>query len=179
MSLFDKFWKSIKNFLFPKSTPTVVTVRRPARGRYRNRYNSRGRGPGFGREGNRNGGGRPGNFPRKNRYSERRPSSTADQRKTSSSQGNSEIKSDSSPRPSVDAARSRPARDIFVGKITHYFPKIGVVVLEVKGAPIRLGHKIKIVGANTRFTQTVESLQIESVDVREAIKGKLVGMKVA
>ncbi len=44
---------------------------------------------------------------------------------------------------------------------------------------IRVGDKIRIKGNNeTGFTQEVGSLQIESVDVKVAPRGKLVGLKV-
>lgn len=65
------------------------------------------------------------------------------------------------------------------GEITHYFSKIKVVVVNMTEGSIRVGDKIRIKGNNeTGFTQEVGSLQIESVDVKVAPRGKLVGLKV-
>jgi len=67
--------------------------------------------------------------------------------------------------------------DTLVGKITHYFDKIGVAVVEVL-APIKVGDQIKISGHGKEFTQEVTSMQIEHQQVEEAQKGQTVGMKV-
>jgi len=67
--------------------------------------------------------------------------------------------------------------DTLVGKITHYFDKIGVAVVEVL-APIKVGDKIKISGHGNEFTQEVTSMQVEHQQVQEATKGQAVGMKV-
>lgn len=64
-----------------------------------------------------------------------------------------------------------------VGKVTHYFSKIGVAVVELK-APLKLGDRILIRGATTNFEQTVESMQIEHKPVVEAQPGQSVGIKV-
>lgn len=65
-----------------------------------------------------------------------------------------------------------------VGKISHFFPKISVAVVEVE-APLKVGDKISIEGPTTNFQQTVESMQIEHKNITEAKKGDSVGMKVA
>jgi putative protease len=67
--------------------------------------------------------------------------------------------------------------DTLVGKITHYFDKIGVAVVEVL-APIKIGDQIKISGHGNEFTQEVTSMQIEHQQVQEVQKGQTVGMKV-
>jgi len=64
-----------------------------------------------------------------------------------------------------------------IGKITHFFPKISVAVVELNGT-IKKGDKIKIVGHGKEFEQTVESMQIEHEQVKEAKKGQSIGMKV-
>ena len=65
-----------------------------------------------------------------------------------------------------------------VGKITHYFSRIAVAVVDVKGVGVRLGDKIFIKGKNTSFAQNVKSLQVESVNVKAAHKGQVIGLKV-
>ena len=67
--------------------------------------------------------------------------------------------------------------EIFVGEITHFFPRIQVCVLKVNKSEIKIGDKILIRTKNGSFEQQVKSLQIESVDVRIAKKGQLVGLK--
>ncbi len=69
------------------------------------------------------------------------------------------------------------APGVLIGEITHFFPKISVVVVKTTHSAMRVGDRIEIVGPRTRFSQVVESLQIESVDVHAAGKGKLVGLK--
>ncbi|MCD6494095.1 MAG: translation elongation factor-like protein [Archaeoglobaceae archaeon] len=64
-----------------------------------------------------------------------------------------------------------------VGKVTHYFNKIGVAAV-VLSKPLKIGDKIKIKGKTTNFEQVVESMQIEGKDVKEAMPGDLVGIKV-
>ncbi len=76
-------------------------------------------------------------------------------------------------------AAPKPVEPILVpaGEITHYFSKIMVCVVKVTGTSLNVGERINIRGAHTDFIQKVGSLQIESVDVRTARKGQLVGLK--
>lgn len=71
-----------------------------------------------------------------------------------------------------------PPPEFFVGEITHYFPKISVVVVKVMDHPLLIGDQIHIKGS-VEFSQKVESLQVESKDVRFARRGELVGLKVS
>ncbi len=64
-----------------------------------------------------------------------------------------------------------------IGKVTHYYPKISVAVIELK-APLSIGERILIRGATTNFEQVVESMQIEHKDVQKAEAGQSVGIKV-
>ncbi len=70
--------------------------------------------------------------------------------------------------------------DVKVGEITHYYDKIGVAVLKVSEAPLKLGETIKITDkeGNERFTQEVASMQIEHESIPEAKVGQEVGLKV-
>ena len=63
-----------------------------------------------------------------------------------------------------------------VGKISHFFGKISVGIIEVTGN-IRVGDKIKIKGATTDFEQNIESMQIDHKDVKEAKPGDSIGVK--
>lgn len=64
-----------------------------------------------------------------------------------------------------------------VGEISHYYPKIGVAVVEVK-SEIKVGDRISIEGATTNFEQTVESMEIEHKKIKVAKPGDSIGLKV-
>ena len=64
-----------------------------------------------------------------------------------------------------------------VGKITHYFTKIGVAVIELSG-DLKEGDKIRIKGATSDFKQPVKSMQIEHEKIEEAKAGQSIGMRV-
>ncbi|MGC8629269.1 MAG: translation elongation factor-like protein [Candidatus Micrarchaeia archaeon] len=64
-----------------------------------------------------------------------------------------------------------------VGKILHYYDKIGVAIVQVSDN-IKKGDRISIRGKKTNFEQVVQSMQLEHIDIDEATKGKEVGLKV-
>jgi len=69
-------------------------------------------------------------------------------------------------------------KEEFVGKITHYFDKIEVGIIEITKGSLAVGDEIHIKGATTDFEQPVESMQIEHEQVKKAKKGDAIGMKV-
>jgi len=70
------------------------------------------------------------------------------------------------------------AEEKLIGKITHYFGKIGVAVLELTEGDLRVGESIHIKGHGADFSQTVDSMQVEHQNVEQAKKGDDVGLKV-
>ncbi|HDZ54214.1 MAG TPA: hypothetical protein ENI19_01210 [Candidatus Nealsonbacteria bacterium] len=64
-----------------------------------------------------------------------------------------------------------------IGKITHYFGKIGVAVIKLSDT-LKAGDNIRIVGGEIDFTQSVESMEVEHQKVDEAKTGESVGLKV-
>ncbi len=64
-----------------------------------------------------------------------------------------------------------------VGKVTHYFGKVGVAIVELSDG-LKVGDKIKIEGNKVEFDQAVESMEIDRKSVTEAKKGDTVGLKV-
>ena len=66
-----------------------------------------------------------------------------------------------------------------VGKVTHYFPKIGVAVVEVTDGSIKVGDEIRIKGHTTDLRQKVNSMQAEHDKVEIAEPGMSIGLKVA
>ncbi|MDD5005806.1 MAG: hypothetical protein PHS93_04805 [Candidatus Omnitrophica bacterium] len=79
------------------------------------------------------------------------------------------------------AAKSlrKPAvrKEELVGQAVHYFSKIKVVVLKMKG-PLQIGDKIRIKGYTTDFTQPVTSMQIDHQPVQSVKKGQEMGILV-
>jgi putative protease len=65
-----------------------------------------------------------------------------------------------------------------IGKITRFFNKISVAVVEVTDE-INVGDRILIEGATTSFEQKVDSMQVEHENIQSAKKGDMVGMKVS
>ncbi len=63
-----------------------------------------------------------------------------------------------------------------LGKISHFYDKISVAIVEVLGT-IKVGDKVKIQGKN-EFEQEIKSMQIEHKQVETAKKGDSIGMKV-
>lgn len=64
-----------------------------------------------------------------------------------------------------------------IGKISHYFSKIGVGVVELTG-DLKVGDTIVITGHEHEFAQAVGSMQVEHEQVSVAKAGDAVGMKV-
>ncbi len=64
-----------------------------------------------------------------------------------------------------------------IGKVTHYFGRISVAVLDLT-EPLKVGETIHIKGHTTDLTQKVESMQIEHKEIQEAKPGDKVAIKV-
>jgi translation initiation factor IF-2 len=64
-----------------------------------------------------------------------------------------------------------------VGRITHYYDKIQVAVIELSGR-LKEGDSISIEKDGQAFEQKAESMQIDRKPVKEAKKGEAIGMKV-
>jgi len=73
---------------------------------------------------------------------------------------------------------SEEGNEVEVGKVTHYFTKIGVAVIEMTDGELNVGDTIHIKGANTDFNQPVESMQVNHKNVAKAKTGDAIGMKV-
>jgi len=65
-----------------------------------------------------------------------------------------------------------------VGRITHFFSKISVAVVELT-APLSVGDCILVKGPSTDFEQAVESMQIEHKNIQRAEAGQSIGLKLA
>jgi len=65
-----------------------------------------------------------------------------------------------------------------IGKITHFYPKISVAVIELSDV-LKVGDKISIEGHDRVFEQVVDSMQIEHNKIEEAKAGDAIGLKTA
>lgn len=66
--------------------------------------------------------------------------------------------------------------NIKAGKITHYYNKIGVAVVDVI-KPIKVGDEIRISGHDKEFTQVITSMQVDYKAIDKAKKGDSIGLK--
>lgn len=64
-----------------------------------------------------------------------------------------------------------------VGRVTHFYPKISVAVVELK-LPLAVGDRIHIDGRTTHIEEVVESMQIEHEEITRADPGQSIGLKV-
>lgn len=71
----------------------------------------------------------------------------------------------------------RKVAEKVIGKVTHYYDRIGVAVVSVK-EPIRLGDKIRLKHGKREFKQKVASMQVNHTPIKMASSGQEIGMKV-
>ncbi len=64
-----------------------------------------------------------------------------------------------------------------VGKVIHYYDKIGVAVLKLNKS-IKVGDRLKFVHGEDFFEQTVESMQLEHEQISVGKKGQEVAVKI-
>ncbi len=64
-----------------------------------------------------------------------------------------------------------------IGRVTHYFGKIGVAAIEITQGSLSVGDTIHVKGHTSDFTQKVDSMQLEGASVAEAKPGQAVGIK--
>jgi putative protease len=65
-----------------------------------------------------------------------------------------------------------------IGKISHYYGKIGVAVVELTDR-LSVGDRISIEGKATNLQQTVDSIEIEHEKIQTAKAGNAIGLKVS
>lgn len=65
-----------------------------------------------------------------------------------------------------------------IGRVTHYFSKIGVGVVELTKGGLKVGETIHIKGHTTDLYQKVDSMQMEHAPVEAVKKGESFGLHV-
>ena len=68
--------------------------------------------------------------------------------------------------------------EVQIGKVSDFFSRPVVAGIELTG-PLNAGDKIHIEGHTTDMELTVQSMQIDNVDVKAAKAGDSVGIKVS
>lgn len=68
--------------------------------------------------------------------------------------------------------------EVEIGRVTHYFGKIGVAAIEITNGELAVGDTVHIKGHSADFSTRVDSMQIEHAVVQKATKGQVVGIKV-
>jgi len=77
----------------------------------------------------------------------------------------------------LDETRRSEVAEKLVGRVSHYYARIDVAVIEVINT-IKVGDTIHIKGGIRDFEQTVDSMEIEHQKVEVATKGQSIGLKV-
>ena len=67
--------------------------------------------------------------------------------------------------------------ETMIGKVIHYYPKIGVAAVVLEGH-LAKGDRIHILGPHDDVHQSVMSMEIQHVPVKEAEHGQDIGIKV-
>jgi len=65
-----------------------------------------------------------------------------------------------------------------IGKVTHFYSRISVAVIELTDE-LKVGDQIAIEGSTTSFEQAISSMQIENENLEVAKAGQMIGLKVA
>ena len=65
-----------------------------------------------------------------------------------------------------------------IGKVVHYYDKLGVAIIDLGSGGLKVGDELKFKHGEEGFTQKVESLQVDHKDVDSVKKGDSFGLKV-
>lgn len=66
--------------------------------------------------------------------------------------------------------------DKIIGKVTHYFDKIGVAVLKLT-APVAVGDSVKFTGHGQEFIQVISSMQVNHQPIAKSRPGDDIAIK--
>ena len=65
-----------------------------------------------------------------------------------------------------------------VGKVIHYYDKLGVAIIDLTTGRLKVGDEIKFKKGDEEFSQKIESLQVDHKSVDSVKKGDSFGVKV-
>lgn len=64
-----------------------------------------------------------------------------------------------------------------IGKITHYYGKLGVAIVKLV-APLKVGQIVHFKGATDDFSQEIKEMQFDHQAISEGSAGQEIGIKV-
>lgn len=65
-----------------------------------------------------------------------------------------------------------------IGKVVHYYDKLGVAIVELASGGLKVSQEVKFKRGDNEFTQKIESLQVDHERVDSVKKGDSFGLKV-
>ncbi len=65
-----------------------------------------------------------------------------------------------------------------IGKVVHYYDKLGVAIVDLESGGLKVGDEVKFKRSDEEFSQKVESLQVDHKEVDSVKKGDSFGLKV-
>lgn len=65
-----------------------------------------------------------------------------------------------------------------IGKVTHYYDKLGVAIVDLAEGSLKVGAAVKFKRGEEEFNQTISSLQVDHKAVDEVKAGDSFGLKV-
>ena len=68
--------------------------------------------------------------------------------------------------------------EVELGRVTHYFSKIGVAAIEIERESLAVGDTIHIKGHTSDFREKIDTMQIDGKSVAEATVGQSIGLRV-
>lgn len=68
--------------------------------------------------------------------------------------------------------------DKSIGKVVHYYDKLGVAIIDLSKGGLKIGDEIKFKHGDEEFSQKVESLQVDHQAADSVKKGDSFGLKV-
>ncbi len=72
---------------------------------------------------------------------------------------------------------SLPGEGKLIGKIVHYFGKIGIAAVELSDN-LKIGDNVRIIGGEKDFEQIVESMELNSEKAKKAKSGEIIGLRI-
>lgn len=65
-----------------------------------------------------------------------------------------------------------------IGRVTHYYSKLGVAAIELQSGKLHRGDRVHIHGHTTDLDMTVDSMELEHHAIDEAAQGQNIGIRV-
>ena len=76
------------------------------------------------------------------------------------------------------APKALAAKEVLIGKVTHYFPRVKAGAIMLKSGTLILGDTIHIKGHTTNFKQKIKSMEIDRNPINKASKRCEIGILV-